>query len=254
VEPHSLLSMALPQVLTDALASGEAINGDGNVVAFRYHISLADAEGLYGLVRTIRPEHSIEVGLGMGASALAITQALEDNGGAATHHIVDPFQDDYQNVGVKCLERAGLMHRVEFHAAFPEEVVPRLPGAQFAFIDGSHLFDLTILDFVLIDKRLSLGGTIGFDDAPIANVQKALRYIVLNRSYSPIRPISLPRAQRARVLISRVASKIPRAERVLRSEILRPAAAIGTAGSRVVYLEKNATDDSRHWRDGIVGF
>jgi predicted O-methyltransferase YrrM len=243
----------LPEVLTDSMATGEAVDATGNAVGYRDHIELPDARRLYQIVRKLKPEHSIEIGLGMGASALAIAQALEDNG-TGTHHVIDPFQDDYDNVGLASLERAGLMPRVDFHRAFPEAAVPTLPMATFAFIDGSHIFDLTILDFVVVDKRLAVGGVVAFDDSGLIDVQKALRYIVLNRSYTALQPAPLARSQRLRKHVGGALARLPGAARVLRPEILRPSATTGTVGSRVVYLTKNADDSGRHWSDGFTQF
>ena len=43
---------------------------------------------------------------------------------------------------------SGLAQRMHFTRSFPEVTVPELPALQFAFIDASHLFDLSVLDFV----------------------------------------------------------------------------------------------------------
>src|SRR5262245_59269879 len=110
--------------------SGEVADRDGNLVRHEHAIELEAAQQLYDLTRQMRPEHTIEIGLAQGTSALAVAQALDDNG-AGTHHVVDPFQEEhYGGVGLTSLARSGLMHRIDFHAAFPEEVVPSLPLAK----------------------------------------------------------------------------------------------------------------------------
>jgi hypothetical protein len=67
---------------------------------------------------------------------------------------MDPFQDRFENVGLAMVERVDLNALIHFHRKFPEEVFPSLPSLQFVFIDASHLFDLTISDFVLADKKV----------------------------------------------------------------------------------------------------
>jgi hypothetical protein len=71
--------------------------------------------------------------------------------------VVDPFQRNYNYCGEAMIERAGLASLHTIFEQFPEEVIPQLPKLQFALIDSSHLFDLTIMEFVLIDKKLELG-------------------------------------------------------------------------------------------------
>ena len=45
----------------------------------------------------------------------------------------------------------------------------------FAFIDGNHRFDYTLVDFFYIDKMLRLGGHVAFDDLWIASVRKVVK-------------------------------------------------------------------------------
>ena len=218
----------LPSVLTDALASGETRRADGTTLPLHANVSLDDGRRLYDMVQALRPDVSIEIGLAQGISTLAIAQALTDNA-HGVHHVVDPYQKlVWDNVGVANLARAGLDGRVRFHERFPEEVVPTLPPASFAFIDGSHLFDLIVLDFVLVDKRLDVGGIIGFHDLWMNSVQKALRFILANRNYR----IYEDAAQRSvqpwtRLLESRIARRAPRADRIFRPEVLHPSDELG---------------------------
>jgi len=174
----------LPAVLEEALATGEVVRGDGIRIPLHSNVSLEEAQRLYDVVHSRSPAATIEIGFAQGISTLAIVQALCDAGADATHHVVDPLQDTvYEGVGLANLERAGLRERVRFHSAWPEEVVPTFPRAGFAFIDSSHLFDFTIVDFVLIDKRLEVGGVIGFHDYWMDSIKKVVAYILTNRRY-----------------------------------------------------------------------
>ena len=239
----------LPRTLEDAIASGEVLRPDGSRVPLRANVDESDAERLYALVRRLQPNASIEIGLAHGISTMAIAQALEDNR-RGVHHVVDPFQSAaWDQIGLANLRRAGLDGRIRFYEAFPERVVPDMPSVEFAFIDGSHLFDLTLLDFVLIDKRLEVGGVIGFDDLYISSLQKVLRYILANRHYRiyehvPSRPTSGRWRRRNR--ISRVARRVPRAERIFRPEVLRLSEDLGIPRTSLVFIEKTGIDD-RQW-------
>jgi predicted O-methyltransferase YrrM len=244
----------LPSVLDDAFHSGEVLRADGTPVPLRSNVSHDEAMRLYELVRARDPEATIEIGLAQGISTLAITQALHVNGSGAKHYVVDPFQRSrYEGVGLANLDRAGLRDHVEFFEAFPEEALPRFPVADFAFIDASHLFDFTVLDFVLVDKRLKVGGLVGFHDLWLRGLQKVVRYILTNRSYCifhELPPAPLPPKERMKVLAGTIARRVPRADRVLRPEALTPASGLGLRES-LVFVEKTGDDerDYRYYRD-----
>jgi predicted O-methyltransferase YrrM len=237
--------MGLPGVLLDLLESGVAINSDGVETPLRSNVSLADAQRLYDLVRARRPDVTIELGFAQGISTLAIAQALEDNG-CGTHYVVDPFEKSlYEGVGLTSLDRAGLRDRVVFHEASVEEVVPSLPRTSFAFIDASHIFDLTLMDFILVDKRLDLGGLIGFHDLWLPGVLKAVRFIVTNRDYRVYGDIpTRPTPTKWRVGNS-VVRRIPRAEMVFRPEVMELSMDLDL--TRMMTFVEKLGGDTRTW-------
>lgn len=240
----------MPAVLTDAIASGEVLRPDGTPTELLGNVSAAQAQRLYDLVRRLRPESTIEIGLAHGISALAIAQALRDNG-RGIHHVVDPFQrEQWDGIGVANLERAGLSDIVRVVEAFPEVAVPTFPRSDFAFIDASHQFDLTLVDFVLVDRRLRVGGLIGFHDMWMPSLRKVLRYILANRSYRayadvPPAPGSDARARTRRW--SAIARRVPHAERIFRPEVLELLPDLGIRDRGMVFIEKLGEDD-RDWR------
>jgi hypothetical protein len=185
--------------------------------------------------------------LAQGISALAILQAIADNE-RGCHHVVDPFQDRFDNVGLAMTDRAGLRHHLDFHPKFAEEVVPHLPELQFAFIDSSHLFDLTLLDFVLTDKKLATGGVLVFHDLWMPSLQSLARYILGNRGYERVELTSLKRiglSPRARVrhCLGAMLRCCPLSEKVFRPEILRP----HEFSDNLLVLRK-VSSDARDWR------
>jgi predicted O-methyltransferase YrrM len=213
-------------------------------------INEAEALQLYSAVRELRPAASAEIGFCCGGSGLAILKALEDNG-QGVHHACDPYQASYAHrAGLRNVEAAGLAGRLRFHEAFPEEVVPSLPRLQFAFIDASHLFDLSIHDFVLIDKRLDVDGVVGFHDLWMPSLRKVVRYILANRAYevysadgdSP----SHGKATLIRRFVAAAARSIPRASEFFSQEVLHPWASLGVTGN-LALLRKTAYD-GRDWR------
>jgi predicted O-methyltransferase YrrM len=167
---------------TIRLPSGETLRADRN------GMPKAEGEHLHELVRAERPGTTLEVGMAFGLSTVFICQALSDGGGRR-HIVMDPNQNsDYHGVGLRHLDAAGLRHLVEFFEESSHRVLPRLEAAgtkvDFAFIDGVHLFDYTLLEFFFIDRMLRPGGLMVFDDLQLPAVRKVVRYAVGNRGYA----------------------------------------------------------------------
>ncbi|MBS0659058.1 MAG: class I SAM-dependent methyltransferase [Verrucomicrobia bacterium] len=214
-------------------------------------VSVPEAAEIAAEVRRLRPEHSLEIGCCSGASALCILHALEGNG-RGTHHVIDPFQTSYaRGAGLANIRAAGLTERLDFHEAFPEAVVPGLPRLQFAFIDASHLFDLSILDFVLVDKRLDVGGVVALHDLWMPSLQDVVRCILANRSYRALHVQQAPPATaraRLRRWLGAGLSRLPRAADFFRGELLQPWESLGLGN--LVFLEKTG-EDTRGWCDHV---
>jgi predicted O-methyltransferase YrrM len=237
----------LPAVLLEALERSETRTADGRVVPLEGAVSLDEARFLGAVVRGVRPRCSVEIGLAGGVSTVAILQALEENGGGE-HHVVDPYQANYGDAGLELVRAAGLERRMVFHRAFPEEVLPGLPSLDFVFIDGSHLFDLTLMEFVLADKKLAVGGLVAWHDLWMPSVQKAVRYVLANRAYR-VAPgwHGAPGKSSAgwKRFVRRVLGRLPGAARVFRPEFLTSWRDF--ALPNLVVLEKMAAD-TRPWR------
>lgn len=218
-------------------------------VAFFDHIDLDEALQLYSEVRTLHPDNTLEIGFCSGGSGLAILKALED-GGKGMHHAVDPYQTTYaKGQGLYNVQAGGLGHRLRFFESFPEDAIAKIPRVQFAFIDASHLYDLSMLDFVLADKRLDVGGVLGLHDLWMPSLQKLVRYILANRHYEilalekqqpPPRPGLKLRIKKA---WARSAAKIPFLRKLLAPEVLHPWSLFGSPN--LLFLRKLKEDDRR---------
>jgi predicted O-methyltransferase YrrM len=236
---------ALPEVLLQAFQEKTVFNGAGARVPMHSNVSEEECRRLHETVRAIRPAVSAEVGFAQGASTLAILQALHDNG-AGMHHVIDPFQARFENCGLAMVERAGLGGRMQFYQKFAEEVLPSLPRLQFVFIDASHLFDLTLCEFVLADKRLDVGGVIGFHDLWMPSLRKLVRYILRNRAYevygnggeAGARGGFLANAARS------AARRLQGGRHIFSREFLEPWTGLGLANMVVV---RKTADDAREW-------
>jgi len=247
----------LPPLLRELLDSGQFRDASGALQSIYANISTEEVLALYGLVRQLRPRATAEIGFALGVSGLAILGALEANGGDSRHYVCDPFQTTLvAGQGLAHVRRAGLDHRLQFFEKFPEEVFPTLPPLQFAFIDASHLFDLTLLDFILVDKRLETGGVVGFHDLWMPSLKKVVRYILANRAYR-IHPAShaagTPKApsayERLAASVKKILAALPHSNRLFAPEILQPWP--GFRLGNMVFLEKLAPD-TRDWRHHVA--
>jgi predicted O-methyltransferase YrrM len=238
----------LPTQLTQAFSSGRVQAPTGET-ALHSNVSLDEALELYTAVRRIKPLVSVEVGFAQGISTLAILKALEDNG-QGVHHVMDPFQARFENVGLTMVANAGLQHRLQFYEKEAEHVIPSLPNLQFGFIDASHLFDLTLLEFVLIDKKLDIGGVVGMHDLWMPSLQRLYRYVIANRAYRKCESTAkakepLSSRQKARHILARLLRRIVPLQRVLSVDFLQPWSELDVPN--MVLLEKTA-NDQRDWK------
>lgn len=244
----------LPDALKEAYRTNCVPCADGSQLKFDSNISATESVLLYNTVRALAPEVSVEVGLAKGASTVTILQALKDAGRPAVHHVLDPFQDtEWKGAGLEMIRRAGLLDYLKFHASFAEETIPSLPALDFAFIDASHLFDISLLEFVLCDKKLRVGGIIGFHDLWMGAQQKLLRFILTNRHYEAILPApgAEPGFRGASAVFARLLSRLPFAGHLLNQKLLRPMTS--SHYGNLFLIRKTAHDDrptnGRHFQD-----
>lgn len=221
-------------------------DAEGNPVnCFPSIITQETAQLLYDFVKRANPKRTIETGLGFGMSALIISQALAENRGGL-HTAIDPNQHGayFKSIGVLNIERAGFNDAFRFYPAASRQILPQLAQAgerfDFALIDGSHLFDNVITDFVFIDKMLSIGNCVAFDDLWMPGVRRAINFILRNRAYELL-PVSSPTSP----------EWWRRAARSVRRFLQDPSTRDGTLrgiAHNICFLKK-LDDDHRAWND-----
>ena len=241
---------SLPEVLLHAFQQKRVFNARGEKIPLHSNVSLAEAATLFRLIRHLKPRVSAEVGFAQGISTLALLKAQEDNN-LGMLHVIDPYQERFEDAGLAMVKRAGLSSHMQFHRAFADEVIPGLPALQFGFIDSSHLFDLTISEFVMMDRKLEVGGMIAFHDTWMPSLQKFLRYVLANRSYELVRTFDAPHAtpkpgvkNAVKHLLLRSLRFVPKGSRIFREELLKPWPSFHI--SNLVALRKTGPDE-RDW-------
>jgi predicted O-methyltransferase YrrM len=178
-------------VLKEMFESQSAKSRDGQTVPLNSNISILHAQCLYDAVLREKPTAVLEVGMAFGTASLAILSALQKNGGAGKLITIDPVQStEWKGCGLAGIERAELANRHEMIEDFDYFALPNLlrSGArfQFAYIDGWHTFDYTLVDFWYADKMLDEQGIIAINDCGWPAVNKAIRFILSHRKYEEI--------------------------------------------------------------------
>lgn len=244
--------MKFPKFIQDILTSGKLPISSTVQVSVHSSVVLDEAKDLYQSVKDLSPINTMEIGLAYGLSALTFTQALNDFKSKGKHHAIDPFQEEFNTVGLKTVQFHGLSEYFVFHGQFPEKCQDSLPEVGLAFIDGSHLFDYTILDFMVCDRKLVSGGVIAFHDCSMKSVQKAIRYVLTNRSYEMWAPSNLINwnppltlAMFFKTVIGKTLRLIPGANNIFSPELLKPWHEIGRRN--LLFLRKKS-QDQRDWR------
>jgi predicted O-methyltransferase YrrM len=159
-----------------------------NPVPLHSGITEKEGEFLYDIVFDHQRKNTLEIGCAYGVSSLFICAASSkfEN---YKHTIIDPFQKEWQNIGILNLKRAGFTS-FELIEKLSEIALPQLleqdKKYDFAFIDGWHTFDHVLIDFFYVNRMMDVGGIIAFHDVDMPSINKLLRYILKYPAYELI--------------------------------------------------------------------
>jgi Methyltransferase domain len=195
---------ALHPGVEEILRSGRVPTHDGRVVHVHSHIPRDECQLLYRQVAATRATEAVEVGLAFGISTLCICDAMCRNmpleTGKRPHLVVmDPAQhgDGWQGLGLQQVQSSAFGDVVEFHERTSQSVLPELVAkghrVQFAFIDGWHTFDHTLIDFFYVDQMMEIGGVVVFDDVGFQAINAVVRFVLANRDYELVEALQHPR-------------------------------------------------------------
>lgn len=208
-------------IIEEILVGRSAYTLKGDKIPVHSDIGLAHAEALYETVFKNRPKVVLEIGMAFGVSSLSILTALRDIGADGRLLSIDPLQTpDWNGCGLASIARAGLKDRHEMREDYDYKVLPRLLESglklDFAYIDGWHTFDYTLLDWWYVDRMLKVGGVVAFNDCSWPAVDKAIQFVVTHRKYSEMDVgLKLPRRRKMELLnlITFGLKKLPLADR-----------------------------------------
>ena len=171
----------------------------GEQIPVHSDIGVDHAEALYETILRTRPATVLEVGMAFGVSSLTILTALRDIGQNGKLISIDPVQStDWKGCGLASIARAGLKENHQIYEDYDYNVLPKLLSSglkiNFAYIDGWHTFDYTLLDWWYVDRMLTVGGIAAFNDCSWPGVEKAIEFVLSHRKYTEI-DVGLPVAR-----------------------------------------------------------
>jgi predicted O-methyltransferase YrrM len=179
--------------LSDMLATGYARDAGDKKVKLHSNLGTQAVEQLQRLVRTCEARQTLEIGMAMGVSTLAILEATSE----ATHAAIDPNQtseasDGWRGIGLANVERSGFSSRFTLieepsFTALPR-VLARGDRYDLILIDGWHSFDHTFIDFFYSDLLLRDGGILVIDDWGMPQVWMVTKFIDEHKHYQKIGP------------------------------------------------------------------
>jgi predicted O-methyltransferase YrrM len=247
------------KVLEEILRTGVMNLADGEQLPVHSAIGLREIELIQRIIRDIRPARTLEVGMAYGISTLAICEALIEIGGGP-HIVIDPDQhegkwgDGWRSGGLTNLEKAGFSEVLDFHEAPSHQVLPKLEAAgtrvQFALIDGWPTFDYRLMDFVMVDRVLDIGGILLMAATNMPGVRKACRFIATNRSYRVYDNVSTPHDHEVLARVNKEARGLDVTESIRRHfkpELREPDEELGLGRKSTAIAFVKEDEDRRLW-------
>jgi len=168
-------------VLKQIYANNVVETVDGTKIKLEDNIPMGEGLFLQDIINSLKPANSLEVGFAYGTSTLFICESLEMVN-AKKHLLIDPYQRTlWKGIGIKNIKEAGYENIIELIEEPSELALPKLlenkTHIDFAFIDGWHTFDQTLLDFYYINRMLNLNGVVAFDDTDWSSIYKVCCYV-----------------------------------------------------------------------------
>ena len=143
-------------------------------------VKVSEAQFIYKFLKEKNLKDTLETGFAYARSASHIIAATQSK-----HIAIDPFQENYQSLGLANIKSLGMDHLLEFHADFSHNVLPALHKENktfdFIFIDGDHKFDGELIDFYYSDFMLKNNGYVLLHDTWMRSTRLLMNFIETNR-------------------------------------------------------------------------
>lgn len=235
-------------LLENIFETRQFLNSRNELVAVNSETPKGQCQYLQTLIRERSYTRTLEIGFAYGTSTLAIVEEVARQKGR--HTVIDKYElDAWGGNGLDLIAQAGLSQHLEFIDKYCYEVLPQMMQAgrrfDFAYIDSTKQLDWLLVDFFYIDKLLNVGGMIVFDDVSFPSIRKLLRYLSRFPGYTVHSqyPVSTP--EKGLRKMAGWLRAIPKATKLLRSEMLLPDHALGLNSNCIALLK--TSEDERTW-------
>lgn len=246
-----------PKELLNTIFITKQVGFNEKVTKLNSNIDQIEGKFLSGIIKQENYKKTIEIGCAYGLSSLFICDALS-NSKSPSHCIVDPFQNtQWKGIGIENLKKCN----IDFYKLIEKPSELALPellasGAKFdfAFIDGWHTFDHTLIDFFYLNRMLEEGGTIVIDDVGLPAVRKLLRYVLNYPAYEFAGSVKLELSAKKKIytnfilpplkLVSKILPKKLKDD-IFNDSFLQTDKSLGLQSSMVAL--RKIEEDNREW-------
>ncbi len=141
---------------------------------------------LYGECRQLRPQRTLEIGLGYGFSTIFFLAALTQNN-LGQHTAIDPYnRSRWHGIGLTTLNALAPPNKLRIVEATSVQAAVELERENLEynviFIDGGHLFEQALVDFFLYANLCRIGGLLILDDMWMSSIKTVASFVRANRS------------------------------------------------------------------------
>jgi predicted O-methyltransferase YrrM len=236
------------KITEEILQKRKVTDAEGKEYPLHSETSREQSQFLEKLITDIDASFCVEVGLAYGISSLFIAEAIAAKKGRRFLSI-DPFQSDWQDIGLLNLKRAGFSPFVEFHREPSHAVLPRLLAAgeriDFAYVDTSKVFDVVMVDAYFLTRLLKVGGILAFDDCMHPGVRKLVRYMARWPHLKIAGKHNVYHSSLKRRMLSRLMCLVPVKRKIFSEQGLILDEDLGTNATCVAF--KKIAEDERPW-------
>jgi predicted O-methyltransferase YrrM len=201
---------------------------------------------LQSLIEELKPTRSLEVGLAYGISTMAICEKLP---AGAKHIVCDPYQNDWNNIGLLNVERAGFSPLVDFRREMAHRVLADLERdgttLDFAYLDGGKMFDLVMVNVFYLTKILRVGGLLVMDDCDFPGIRRVCQFLATLPCYQIAATWGGHAGKTTTPLLGKIIRTLPGSGEILKSDVADSSSKLADRPHCIVY-KKIAADD-RKW-------
>lgn len=181
-------------LLDDIFEKRVVTDNTGKEHQLHSHTSRAQCAFLDEIIREVRPQTGMEVGLAYGISTLQILKSMSAVREDFTHIVMDPFQHEWNGIGTLNIERSGYKDHVRFYSDPSTVVLPKLDSEkariQFAYIDSTKVFDHLLVDVHYITSMMDVGGVLVLDDVDFPGIRLLARFLARHPAYKVYKGLS----------------------------------------------------------------